>query len=177
MQDENRNNAAPETQPPDQNPFAGGILRFIGSCAYIGKLPLMPGTFLSAAAVVLFYLLYTYIGWQFVLELTFVLWAVGVPIATWFERKVGAEDPREFVLDELVGVWIALAGPWTFPNETTGFAVLLIAGFFLFRFFDILKPYPVNKLDQLGGGFGIMADDVMAGIYVQAILRIAWLIL
>lgn len=177
MQDENKDNTAPETQPTDQNPFAGGVQRFIGSCAYIGKLPFMPGTFLSGAAVVLFYLLYTYIGWQITLALTIAVWAFGVPVASWFERKVGAEDPREFVLDELVGMWIALAGPWTFQNETSGIIILLVAGFFLFRFFDILKPYPVNKFDAMGGGFGIMADDVMAGIYVQAILRIAWLIL
>lgn len=79
-------------------------------------------------------------------------------------RETGAEDPGEVVIDEVCGIWITMA---CFPLNASG----MIAALVLFRLFDILKPWPVCWADRsISGGFGVMADDVLAGIYPWALL-------
>lgn len=90
------------------------------------------------------------------------VWAAGVEA-----RSSGREDPGHIVIDEVVGQWITLAG----ASHMTPAALLL--GFGLFRVLDILKPPPARFLEDLPGGVGIMADDVMAGIYGAALLYLA----
>jgi phosphatidylglycerophosphatase A len=90
--------------------------------------------------------------------------ALGVPAATWVERRVG-KDPSVVVCDEIAGMII------TYFAITTGWAGWII-GFFWFRFFDIAKPWPVRKFEDLPEGWGIMVDDVAAGIYAHIALRI-----
>lgn len=89
----------------------------------------------------------------------------GIPASSIVAREGGIEDPSFVVLDEVVGQWIALiaAGPrvWTW-----------LLAFFLFRFFDILKPPPARQFDRMHGGVGIMMDDVAAGVYA---LFLVWL--
>lgn len=90
-------------------------------------------------------------------------WAAGV-----VEREYGRSDPREIVVDELVGFLVTMVG---LPPSLLSFAV----GFLAFRFFDICKPWPVSVLDrQLHGGLGIVLDDVAAGMYAHALV---WLVL
>jgi phosphatidylglycerophosphatase A len=95
--------------------------------------------------------------------------ALGVWVSDWVVRRSGVQDPQLVVWDEFVGVWITLlAAPagWRW----------MLAGFALFRLFDIWKPWPVRALDaQVKGGLGVMADDVMAGIYGLACMQaLAW---
>lgn len=104
-------------------------------------------------------------GWYWlVMSLTF---ALGVWVCGHVSRKLGVHDHGGIVWDEMVGYWITVAliplqWPW------------LLAGFILFRIFDILKPWPINQLDQkVSGGFGIMIDDVLAALYALAILALA----
>ena len=89
---------------------------------------------------------------------------LGVPVATWLEKRHG-KDPKLVVCDEIAGMLV------TFLGVGTGWPGW-IAGFFWFRVFDILKPWPARRFEDLPRGWGIMADDVMAGIYANIALRL-----
>lgn len=88
---------------------------------------------------------------------------LGVPAAGWMERRHG-RDPHRVVCDEVAGMLV------TYLGITTGWAGWL-AGFAWFRVFDIAKPFPIRRLEALPGGWGIMADDLLAGVYAHLLLR------
>ncbi|HZN06735.1 MAG TPA: phosphatidylglycerophosphatase A [Pyrinomonadaceae bacterium] len=126
----------------------------------VGYLPLIPGTFGSMVGAGIFLLLQT---WPLQLALISVFTVLGVWAASQTERILGLKDPGKVVVDEVAGQMIAMLpisllvnGPWL---------VWVIVSFNLFRLFDIFKPYPAGRLEHLRGGFGIMADDLVAGIY------------
>lgn len=96
-----------------------------------------------------------------------VLFAVGVWASNCACRITGLEDPRLAVIDEVSGQLITLT-PLVFWAPLSIPAV--VAGFLLFRLFDIFKPYPIRKLERLHGGLGVMADDTLAGVYAAAVL-------
>jgi len=90
---------------------------------------------------------------------------IGIPAATIVEKESGREDPSHVVLDEVCGQWIALAAsPADWPHA--------LLALLLFRAFDIIKPWPARRLEQLHGGAGIMLDDVAAGIYALLIFLV-----
>jgi phosphatidylglycerophosphatase A len=91
--------------------------------------------------------------------------AAGIPAATVVERESGAVDPGYVVIDEAAGQWIALIG--SRPD-----LLHLLGAFLLFRLFDILKPWPARRLERLPGGWGIMLDDVAAGVYALLVAQI-----
>jgi len=94
--------------------------------------------------------------------------ALGVPAATIVERESGRTDPGFVVIDEVIGQWIALLGS---PADWRHGLIALV----LFRLFDITKPFPVRRLERLPGGWGIIFDDVAAGLYalgVASLVRI-----
>ena len=98
------------------------------------------------------------------------LFAAGVWAASAAERHFGGTDPGPVVIDEVVGMLITLAFIPAGPAAA-------IAGFVLFRFFDVVKPFPADRLEQLHGGLGVMADDAMAAVYANLSLRLAmWLL-
>ena len=124
---------------------------------YIGRLPLAPGTWCSFIAFLSWYFIRSYIEGVFILYASLVLFFVGVAVATIHSESIGEEDPPEIVIDEWVGQWIAL---WLIPHTFLwGFT-----SFILFRMFDIFKPGPVGRMDDIKSGAGIMMDDVIAGI-------------
>jgi len=138
---------------------------FIATAAYSGYFPIAPGTVGSAVGLV-FYLLVWWSGSPIVeVGLIAALFAAGVWAGTTAERFFGGIDPGPVVIDEVVGMLITLA----FVPPSWGAA---IAGFFLFRVFDIVKPPPARALERLHGGLGVMADDAMAAIYANVSLRI-----
>lgn len=142
----------------------------VATVAGCGYFPIAPGTAGSAAGLVV-YLLVWWSGSPLVeaglIALTF---AVGTWAATHAERFFGGIDPGAVVIDEVVGMLVTLA------FVSVGWSGA-IAGFFLFRVFDVIKPYPADRLEKLHGGVGIMADDVMAGIYANLTLRLVmWLL-
>ena len=148
--------------------------RAIGSGFGSGLSPIAPGTAGSLAAVILYYLLtraFTDPIEQQTLLITLI--AAGLPLGVWATGLlVTAEnnDPGRAVWDEFVGMWLTcLLLPPTLP--------WLLAAFIAFRFFDVIKPWPAAQLERLPGGWGIMADDVAAGIYGAALLNGARLIL
>jgi len=89
--------------------------------------------------------------------------AIGIPAATIVERESGRPDPGRVVIDEVAGQWIALIGSRVNLSH-------LLAGFLFFRLFDIVKPWPARQLESLPAGWGIMLDDVAAGVYALLLM-------
>lgn len=128
-----------------------------------GYAPIAPGTAGSAVGVVVYLLTRQWpLAWQLSLLLAIV--AAGTWAASVTARAVGRDDPGLVVIDEVAGQLVTLLA----TGASIGGA---IAGFFVFRLFDIVKPWPARRLESLHGGPGIMADDLMAGIYGHLVLR------
>ena len=133
-----------------------------------------PGTWGSVAALLL-WAVYAWLAHPSTLALTLALaigivvaTALGIPAATIVERESGRTDPSFVVIDEVIGQWIALLGS---PADWRHGLIALV----LFRLFDITKPFPVRRLERLPGGWGIIFDDVAAGLYalgVASLVRI-----
>jgi phosphatidylglycerophosphatase A len=169
-----------------RNSFADQVAFAIATCG-VGLIPLAPGTWGSAVGVGLFWLLnsasaqlYSFAirhGAPLASELSFrnslllifaaVVTFVGIWAGSRVERRTGLEDPGLVVIDEVAGQLLAyLLIPLSFSPWT------LLAGFLAFRLFDIWKPYPIRKLEVLESGLGIMADDILAGLYAAVLLSI-----
>jgi phosphatidylglycerophosphatase A len=139
------------------------VATFLGT----GFLPVAPGTWASAFVALIVY--FTPLsGAPFIVMagMTAVIFAIGIPAAGVSETHFGKKDPRPCVIDEVAGQLVSL---WFLPPQ----AGYYVAAFFLFRIFDIIKPFPVRKSESLPGGLGIMVDDVLAGAYVLALLLLA----
>lgn len=140
------------------------LIKCIATVGGIGFLPVAPGTWATAVGVVLAYFISTNLAGYTILLLVFLV--LGIMTSGVLEKQMGQKDPGIVVIDEVVGVMVALWGvPLIWP--------VMISGFFLFRAFDMFKIYPINKLEAQPGGWGIMLDDCMAGVYTNVILRIA----
>jgi phosphatidylglycerophosphatase A len=126
----------------------------------VGYLPLIPGTFGSMVGVAIFLLLGV---WQLQVTFIAVIVVLGIWAAFRTERLLGMKDPGKVVVDEVAGQMISLL-PLVFLVDGPWF-VWVIVSFNLFRLFDIFKPYPAGRFEALRGGFGIMADDLVAGVY------------
>jgi phosphatidylglycerophosphatase A len=138
---------------------------FIATVGYCGYFPIAPGTVGSAAGLVVYLLVWWTQSPLVEVGLIVGLFAAGVWAGTTSERYFGGIDPGPIVLDEVVGMLITLA---FIPVGITG----ALIGFLLFRLFDVIKPYPAGRLEALHGGLGVMADDAMAAIYANIVLRI-----
>jgi phosphatidylglycerophosphatase A len=162
----------------------------IATCG-VGYLPLAPGTWGSLLGIGiyalvrglllqgfwdrtaefrlnLFHLFYAIIAIQFLIAALIVF--VGTWAASRTEKLSGKKDPGKVVIDEVAGQFIALL-PVPFIVEFAWWPAIL--AFALFRFFDIVKPYPARKLESLHGGLGVMADDVIAGVYAAIVVAVA----
>jgi phosphatidylglycerophosphatase A len=134
-----------------------------------GTVPVAPGTFGTLVAIPVYLLLRGWPLWFYV-AVTAVLFCLGVWLCGRTARELGVHDHPGIVWDEIVGLLVTMTGApagWTW----------LAAGFVAFRFFDILKPWPIRWLDRrVEGGIGIMLDDVGAGIYAALILQLGHLL-
>lgn len=135
----------------------------VATCFGVGYFPVAPGTAATVIGIILaFFLQGTPLYFTWVVVLTIL----GIVAADHVEKMSKEKDPGIVVIDEVVGVMIALIGlPITWP--------VAICGFFLFRAFDMFKIYPINKFEAIPGGRGIVLDDVMAGLYTNIVLSIA----
>jgi phosphatidylglycerophosphatase A len=143
---------------------------FVATVAYCGYFPVAPGTVGSAAGLIV----YALVWWSQspVVEVSLILglFAAGTWAATAAERYFGGIDPGPIVIDEVVGMLITLA---FIPVGWSG----ALAGFVLFRIYDVIKPYPADRLERLHGGLGVMADDAMAAVYANLTLRLVlWML-
>lgn len=130
-----------------------------------GYAPVAPGTFGTLAAIPLV-ILAGMTGGSYSFVILLMVTGVGIWASHRSRDLLAQEDPSQVVIDEVAGYLLTL---FLLPVNW----VTLTAGFFLFRFFDILKPWPVNRAEQLKGGLGIVMDDLVAGAYAQLILRAA----
>lgn len=139
------------------------VATFLGS----GYLPIAPGTWASAFTALIAYLA-PWAAAPLLLKagVTAFIFVIGIPAAAYSEVHFGRHDPHPCVIDEVAGQLVSL---WLLPHRAAWYA----AAFFLFRIFDIVKPFPVRKSESLPKGLGIMTDDVLAGGYTLAVLLLA----
>jgi len=154
--------------PPSSSPsiLLRHPLGWIASGFGSGFSPRAPGT-VGTAAALLPWLWLRMLPLPFYALAVLIAFAIGVWASSWVVRRSGVQDPQVVVWDEFVGVWIALVA------APTGW-IWMLAGFALFRLFDIWKPWPVSWADEkIGGGVGVMLDDVFAGVYALVVLQVA----
>lgn len=153
--------------------------RFVVTVATLGplgaRLP-APGTWGSLAGLLYFVLLFRYSRWEVIFAWSVLLSYVAVAFCGDAARRLGKKDPGEVVLDEFAVL------PLVFLGWRAGYAgdladwVVLLAGFGLFRFYDILKPLGISRLQRWPGGWGIVADDFAAALAACGTLHLgAWL--
>lgn len=154
------------------------MTRLVATFFYVGLLRPAPGTWGSLVAVPLGYLLHRLGGFPLLGAATLALFALGL----WAVRRETAadptEDPSEFVVDEVVGQWIALfplsAGLWAMGADPSLFPWPgWVGGFLMFRLFDIWKPWLVGRADRLHSPLGVMLDDVVAGVFAAIVVAAA----
>ena len=146
----------------DSRPLSSTLALAVATVGGVGYVPFAPGTFGSAAGILLWWLLGPSPALQAFAIV--VLFAAGVWSGSVCEGHFCTTDPGHVVIDEVVGMLITL-----FLNPV-GWGGALLA-FVLFRVADVIKPYPANRFEQLHGGLGVMADDCMAAVYANLALR------
>lgn len=149
----------------EETPKSVGLwTKVIGSGFYTGFAPAASGTFGSMAGLA-FVLIPNFTLPEVIIPATIVLFYLGGRAAESMEQVYG-QDPSEVTVDEIVGMWISL---WFVPLTWLNIAL----AFLIFRVLDILKPYPAGEFDKKSGGWNIMLDDVIAGMYTNIIIQIA----
>ena len=158
---------APAIVHPEARPSL--ITIAFASVGGAGYFPVASGTVGSFVALVLYWFIPQLHVWWVMLPAIVLVCAAGIPASSAMERYLGP-DPSAVVIDELVGMWISMLFVPVQP-------ILACIAFFAFRVFDIIKPPPARQFDAMKGGFGIMMDDVAAGVYANLVVRIAaWLL-
>jgi phosphatidylglycerophosphatase A len=137
---------------------------FVATCGYLGYVPVAPGTFGSALGLAVFFAVRSTGSVALEIGVVVLVFVVGLWCGTIAEHHFGGIDPGPVVLDEVLGMLITLA---LLPVNTTG----AIVGFIVFRVLDVLKPWPSAQFERLPGGLGVMADDAMAAIYGNLVMR------
>ena len=141
----------------EQRPLSTKLALLVGTVGGTGHLPVAPGTWGSAAALLLvFPFAGASYGWALGAGILLVL-IFGPALARVAMRVRNKSDPQDFVLDEACGIWIA-----AFRPERPMWSVILIA-FVLFRILDMTKPWPINRIERIPRGWGVLYDDVAAG--------------
>jgi phosphatidylglycerophosphatase A len=141
------------------------VLEALATGFYLGKIPFMPGTWGTLLGLPLAWVFAqgSPVGYM-IKAVLFLFFAVAV--AEFYEREFKAHDPKEIVIDEIIGYVIAMTWlPLTWQS--------FLAAFIVFRFFDIVKPPPIRAIDRrVKGGFGTVMDDVAAGLASSVVLQI-----
>jgi phosphatidylglycerophosphatase A len=137
---------------------------FLATGGYVGYAPIAPGTFGSALGLGLLWGMRTVGDVRLEILVLVLALVLGVWSGSVVERYTGRVDPGIVVIDEIAGMLITM---WLIPVT----ALSVPAGFLVFRALDILKPWPARRLERLPGGFGIMADDVMAAVYGNLVMH------
>lgn len=137
--------------------------KIIGSGFYTGYLPFASGTFGSLAALLVFFIIPKSEDYRVIIFLIILFSILGFLIAGKFEEIYGS-DPAQCTIDEWIGTWISLI------NLPKDFFWIAIA-FLIWRFLDIIKPFPAKQLEKLNGSIGIMIDDIISGFYTFLIMQ------
>ncbi|MDC3113531.1 MAG: phosphatidylglycerophosphatase A [Gammaproteobacteria bacterium] len=138
---------------------------FAATLGGIGMVPIAPGTFGSITAWIIFVYLSHFISMINMLILTILFFILSIWICSEASKDLENKDHKSIVIDELVGMWIALLPVLVIANSQYERTVYALAALILFRFFDILKPFPISYFDKnYKNGFGIVIDDVISGL-------------
>jgi len=139
------------------------VYKILGSFFYTGYIPIASGTWASFLALI-FYFIFGLDRLEVVLPIIVLFTVIGIIIGNKFEEVYG-KDPAQCTIDEAVGMWISVL---FLPKHF----VLLGVTFFLWRLFDIYKPFPAGKAESIPGGLGIMLDDIISAVYVCIIMNL-----
>jgi phosphatidylglycerophosphatase A len=142
------------------------LIYLIGTGFFSGYSPVAPGTAGSVVGLALLFIIPGFSGWKLLLGCILAFF-IGVPAATQIERFEKKKDCGLIVIDEIVGMWITFL---YIPGNIK--LIGWIAGFLLFRLFDIIKPFPAHRSQNLKAGWGVMVDDVIAGVYANLVLQV-----
>jgi phosphatidylglycerophosphatase A len=153
-------------QDNSKNNIINNVAIFIATGFYSGYFPLAPGTIGTIVAIPIYFIISLFNSILYYSIIIVVLFILGIIVSSKAIIIFRQEDPSPVVFDEIVGFLVAL-----FLIEITWWH--LIAAFFIFRIFDIVKPFPAGAAEGIGKGFGIMADDLIAGIYTNLIMHLA----
>lgn len=140
-----------------------GLVKLVSTFFYVGEFPFAPGTAGSFAGLLLFLAVFNHpwVGGVFFAVICFLGFLTGGEA----EKIFGKKDPSQVVIDEVAGIFIVF---FMIPLDW----VVIVIGFILYRVLDIVKPFPARRLEKLPGGYGIMLDDILCGIYANIILRV-----
>ncbi|MFA5059896.1 MAG: phosphatidylglycerophosphatase A [Candidatus Omnitrophota bacterium] len=148
--------------------MSNNLVKIISTFFYMGYFPGAPGSMASIAGVLIFMILFDSIV-LYLLCLSVVM-AAGIWASGKMEKLAGKKDPSCVVIDEVAGILIAF---FLLPAQWP----VIITAFFVFRAFDMFKIYPINRFEKLPGSWGIMMDDVVAGLYTNIVVHVALIIL
>jgi phosphatidylglycerophosphatase A len=161
VQDEPAGLARPAT-------FVDAVSAAVATGLGAGLSPVAPGTFGSAVGLLLFWPLHALPHWALAAA-TVLLAAAGVAAGGRLAARLGVEDPGRVVIDEVAGMWVSLL---FLPFDWRTASIAFVA----FRVMDVVKPWPARQLEDLPRGWGIMADDLMAGVYANLLTRVVLLL-
>lgn len=139
------------------------LSKIIATFFGFGFFPVGPGTVTSLVVVFIYKFSLHKLSWPFYLLLLILVFLIGTLTSTKYSLVLNRKDPQNIVIDEAFGQLLVL-----FQMSTDWFPLLL--SFFLFRLFDIIKPYPIRKVEALPDGWGIMMDDLVAAVYAGIII-------
>jgi len=141
------------------------ISEWIATCFKVGYLPLAPGTWGSVFAILLWWVLLKDLNTYIFGVVIIIFLLIGIIVSNIIIDQSGDHDPSHIIIDELVGQWLAL---FLLPD---GFFNIAIS-FILFRFFDIIKPWPIRLIEKLPKGLGVMSDDLTAGLITLVLIQV-----
>ena len=149
------------------------IFKLIVTFFFIGNVRIAPGTIASFATVIIFYAFAKYFNvFSFMLTISAITLLSFVAIGA-YTNDLLEKDKSEIVIDEVIGQSIALLPLLIFVENISSNFFMCIISFLFFRFFDIVKPFPINKIDKMNNTFGVIFDDILAGFFAALLLTFA----
>ena len=146
------------------------LFKLIVTFFFVGNVRIAPGTIASFATVLIFYAFAKYFNvFSFILTISAVTLLSFVAVGA-YTNDLLEKDKSEIVIDEVIGQSIALLPLLIFAENTSPKFFMCILSLLFFRFFDIVKPYPINKIDKMNNTFGVIFDDILAGIFAAILL-------
>ena len=146
------------------------LSKLIVTFFFVGNVKIAPGTIASFATIVIFYAFAKYFNvFSFILIISAVTFLSFVAVSA-YTTDLLEKDKSEIVIDEVIGQSIALLPLLIFAENTSPKFFIRLISLLFFRFFDIVKPYPINKIDKMNNTFGVIFDDILSGIFAALLL-------
>ena len=149
------------------------LVRLIVTFFYIGHAKIAPGSIASLVTILIFYLFATHLISYLFIIIIFIITILAFFAVSVYTYKLSEKDRSEIVIDEVIGQSIALLPLLLFEQTNPPQLFMCIISLLFFRFFDIVKPYPINKFDKMNNTFGVIFDDILAGIFSALFLIFA----